>query len=82
MPEEQGVGRESEAHPANYPGGKMPEPEERKNNVVPFRLTKRLRRKRQEAEARWLYRTTGGFVAPEPPSPEAIEMFLEGWELP
>jgi hypothetical protein len=60
----------------------MPELGEKKNNVVPFRLTERLRRKREEAKARWLYRITGGFVYPDPPSPEAIEMFLEGWELP
>jgi len=56
--------------------------EETQGKVLPFRLTKPLRRKRQEAEARWLYRITGGFIFPDPPGLEAIEMFLEGWELP
>jgi hypothetical protein len=49
--------------------------------VIPFRLTERIRRKREEAAARYLYRITGGFVHPDPPSPEAIEMFMDGWEL-
>ena len=55
---------------------------ESRQKVVPFRLTERIRRKRQEAEARELYRITAGFVDPDPPDPDAIEMFLDGWELP
>lgn len=52
------------------------------SQVIPFRLTERLRRKRQEAEARYLYRITGGFMDPDPPSCEARRMLEEGWELP
>jgi hypothetical protein len=53
-----------------------------RGQVIPFRLKARIRRRREEAKACWLYRITGGFVFPDPPDPEAIEMFLEGWELP
>ena len=55
---------------------------ENKGQVISFRLTERTIRRRAIREIQELYRITAGFTDPEPPSCEAQQMFLEGWELP
>lgn len=53
------------------------------NNIVPYdRLLLKQIKKDAERELKRLYWVTQGFQDPDPPTAEAITMFLEGfWEL-